>query len=66
MSDWIKVKCPVCGRIHELSPEVQEFRCKGRLLVLLRDRLGWRLVEVRTISEREDAELDEVWSDLNR
>ncbi len=53
----------MCGGIHELSPEVQEFRCRGRLLVLLKDRLGWRLVRVGMLSEKEDAELDEIWSD---
>ncbi len=57
----IEVRCPICGKVHRLKAEVGEFRCKGKLLVLLKDRLGWRLVEVRTISEREDAELDDVW-----
>ncbi len=61
MSDEIEVKCPICGRKHRLKAEIQEIVCKGRLLVLIKDRLGWRLMEVRHISEREDAELDKIW-----
>ncbi len=61
MSEEIEVKCPVCKKIHKFKPEIQEFRCRGRLLVLLKDRLGWRLMEVKVITEMEDAELDEIW-----
>ncbi len=59
--DEVEVRCPVCGKFHRLKPEVQEFRCRGKLLVLLKDRMGWRLMEVTTISEREDRELDRIW-----
>ncbi len=57
----VEVRCPVCKKKHRFKPKIQEFRCRGKLLVLLKDRLGWRLMEVRVISEREDAELDEIW-----
>jgi len=57
----VEVRCPVCKKIHRFKPEVQEFQCKGRHLVLLKDRLGWRLMEVKIITEREDRELDKVW-----
>ena len=57
----IEVLCPVCRKIHKFKPEVQEFRCKKRHLVLLKDRHGWRLMEVKVITEREDRELDRIW-----
>ncbi len=62
MEEDIEVRCPVCRKIHKFKPEVQEFWCKRRHLVLLKDRLGWRLMEVKTITEREDKELDRIWS----
>ncbi len=61
MSEEIEVKCPVCGKYHRFKPEVQEFWCKRRHLVLLKDRNGWRLMEVNVITEREDRELDRIW-----
>ena len=65
-SEELKIKCPVCKKEHTFKPEIQEFFCKGKHLVLLKDRLGWRLMEVREISEREDRELDKVWSSGGR
>lgn len=57
----IEVKCPVCKNIHKFEPKIQEFRCRGRLLVLLKDQLGWRLMEIKVITEQEDRELDKIW-----
>ena len=61
MNEEVEVRCPVCGKRHKLKAEIQELECKGRLLVLFKDRLGWRLLEVKKITEREDAELDRIW-----
>jgi len=57
----VEVKCPICKRMHRFKAEIREFWCRGRHLVLLRGRNGWRLMEVKVITEREDAELDRVW-----
>jgi len=60
-TEEISVQCPVCGKEHVFQKDVQEFRCRGKHLVLLSDRHGWRLMEVRKISEKDDRELDKIW-----
>ena len=64
-TEEISVHCPVCRKEHVFTKDVQEFSCRGKHLVLLSDRHGWRLMEVRKISEKEDRELDEIWGSLD-
>ncbi|AEA47440.1 hypothetical protein [Archaeoglobus veneficus] len=54
MSEDIEVFCPACKKKHRFKAEIQEFRCRGKLFVLLKDRFGWRLMEVVVVSEEDD------------
>ncbi len=60
-TEEVEVECPVCKKTHRLVKRVDVFYCKKTPLVLLKDRHGWRLMEVREISERQDRELDRLW-----
>ena len=57
----VKARCPVCKKNHVLKKEVDTFFCRGQMLALVEDRLGWRLIKVMTITERQDRELDRLW-----
>ncbi len=57
----VDVQCPVCKKNHRFEAKIQVVECKGKLLALFKDRLGWRLMEIRIISEKEDEELDRIW-----
>ncbi len=57
----VNVKCPICKKEHKYKAEIQLVSCKGKAMALIKDRLGWRLMEVKIISEREDEELDKIW-----
>ena len=57
----IEVECPVCKKKHRLKKRVDVFYCKNTPLALIKDRKGWRLVEIKIISEREDVKLDKIW-----
>ncbi|ADC66129.1 hypothetical protein Ferp_1992 [Ferroglobus placidus DSM 10642] len=57
----VEVSCPVCRKSHRYKAEIQVVSCKGKPLALVKDRLGWRLMEIRVISEKEDEELDKIW-----
>uniref|UniRef100_A0A7C4WEP3 Uncharacterized protein n=1 Tax=Geoglobus ahangari TaxID=113653 RepID=A0A7C4WEP3_9EURY len=59
--DLIEVDCPICKRKHKFEKKIDLFYCKGKPIALIKDRKGWRLMEVKVISEKEDRELDKVW-----
>jgi len=54
MNEEVEVYCPACKKKHKFVAEIQEFKCKGKHLVLLKDRLGWRLMEVVVVSDDEE------------
>ncbi len=60
-TEEVEVLCPVCRKKHRYFAEVQVVECKGRPMALFKDRHGWRLMEIKVISEREDEELDKIW-----
>ncbi|WP_456370079.1 hypothetical protein [Geoglobus sp.] len=60
-TEEVEVECPVCKKTHRLEKRVDVFYCRKATLVLLNDRHGWRLMEVKEISERQDRELDRLW-----
>jgi len=57
----IEVKCPVCKKNHVVKKTVDTFFCRGQMLVVVEDRLGWRLMKVVTITEKQNIELDRLW-----
>lgn len=61
----VEVRCPVCGKTHKLKKKVDVFYCKNTPLALLADRHGWRLMVIKTITERQDWELDRLWGSEN-
>ncbi len=57
----IEVACPVCKRGHVLRKDMDIFFCREEMLALVNDRLGWRLVKIVPLTERQDRELDRLW-----
>jgi len=60
-TEEIEVDCPVCRKKHVLKKEIDIFYCKNVTLALIHDRLGWRLIRVGILSEKQDRELDRLW-----
>ncbi len=57
----IKVKCPICKKYHKIKTLVDFIYCKNVPLALINDRLGWRLMEIKIITENQDSKLDKMW-----
>ncbi len=57
----MKIKCPVCGKEHQLREEIDILQCRDKLLALIKDRHGWRLIEIKIIDEKQEKELDRIW-----
>ncbi|WP_457590399.1 hypothetical protein [Geoglobus sp.] len=60
-TEEVEVGCPVCGKTHRLEKRVDVFYCRKTPLALVSDRHGWRLMKIKTITERQDRELDRLW-----
>lgn len=60
-TEEIELKCPVCGKLHVVEKKVDTFICKDKLLAIVKDRRGWRFMNVEIITEKQDRELDRLW-----
>ncbi|WP_318249217.1 hypothetical protein [Geoglobus acetivorans] len=60
-TEEMELKCPVCRKTHVVEKKVDVIVCRSRMVAVVRDRHGWRLMEVNTISEKQDSELDRQW-----